>query len=206
MRTVFLDVDTQIDFVFPAGALYVPGAERLLPVVARLDQFAAAQGYLTVSTVDAHLENDSEFSEYAAHCVIGSVGQRKPESTRLSPSVTMPETAAALPGLDGARQVLVEKSSVDCFQSRQLERLLAALGETECVVYGLATEVAVRHAVMGLLQRGYRVHLLTDAILGLSEPMARRALAEFARGGCILSKSTDWLGAETPASSGTTVP
>ena len=31
MKTVFVDVDTQIDFLFPAGALYVPGAERLLP-------------------------------------------------------------------------------------------------------------------------------------------------------------------------------
>ena len=26
----FFDIDTQIDFLFPAGSLYVPGAERLL--------------------------------------------------------------------------------------------------------------------------------------------------------------------------------
>jgi nicotinamidase/pyrazinamidase len=37
MKTVFVDVDTQIDFLFPAGALYVPGAERLLPAIARLN-------------------------------------------------------------------------------------------------------------------------------------------------------------------------
>ena len=26
---LYFDIDTQIDFLFPAGALYVPGAERL---------------------------------------------------------------------------------------------------------------------------------------------------------------------------------
>ena len=30
MKTVFFDVDTQLDFVFPAGALYVPGAENIV--------------------------------------------------------------------------------------------------------------------------------------------------------------------------------
>ena len=30
MKTVFMDVDTQLDFLYPAGALYVPGAERLI--------------------------------------------------------------------------------------------------------------------------------------------------------------------------------
>ena len=32
MRTVFFDVDTQIDFMFPSGALYVPGAEQIVRV------------------------------------------------------------------------------------------------------------------------------------------------------------------------------
>jgi len=26
MKTVYFDIDTQIDFLFPAGSLYVPGA------------------------------------------------------------------------------------------------------------------------------------------------------------------------------------
>ena len=38
MNTVFLDVDTQIDFLYPAGALYVPGAEAIVPVVAKLNR------------------------------------------------------------------------------------------------------------------------------------------------------------------------
>ena len=37
MKTAFIDVDTQIDFMFPAGALYVPGAELVLPQVATLN-------------------------------------------------------------------------------------------------------------------------------------------------------------------------
>ena len=27
MKTVYVDVDTQLDFLYPAGALYVPGAD-----------------------------------------------------------------------------------------------------------------------------------------------------------------------------------
>ena len=30
MKSVFFDVDTQIDFLYPAGALYVPGAESIV--------------------------------------------------------------------------------------------------------------------------------------------------------------------------------
>ena len=66
MKTVFVDVDTQIDFLYPAGALYVPGAEALLPVLARLNQYAAAQSIPVLSTMDAHLEDDPEFTVPAA--------------------------------------------------------------------------------------------------------------------------------------------
>jgi len=44
MNTVFFDIDSQLDFLFPAGALYVPGAERIVPAIARLNRFAAAHG------------------------------------------------------------------------------------------------------------------------------------------------------------------
>ena len=46
MNMVFFDIDTQMDFVFPAGALYVPGAEQALPQVARLNRWAKDRGIL----------------------------------------------------------------------------------------------------------------------------------------------------------------
>jgi len=36
VNRVLWDVDTQFDFVSPAGKLYVPGAEEALPAMARL--------------------------------------------------------------------------------------------------------------------------------------------------------------------------
>ena len=41
MRTVFFDIDSQLDFLYPAGALYVPGAERIVPAISRLNRYAA---------------------------------------------------------------------------------------------------------------------------------------------------------------------
>src|SRR5207247_530250 len=77
MKTVFFDIDTQIDFMFPAGALYVPGAERILPVIARLNR----QATTLVSTMCAHQEDDPEFKQWPPHCVVGTFGQLKPAST-----------------------------------------------------------------------------------------------------------------------------
>src|SRR5271154_3596964 len=66
MKTVFFDIDTQIDFVYPAGALYVPGAEHILPVVGQLNRHAPA----LISTMDAHSEDDPEFQVFPHHCVV----------------------------------------------------------------------------------------------------------------------------------------
>src|SRR3954451_2592880 len=81
--TVFFDIDTQLDFMVPAGALYVPGAEQMLPAIARLNQFAGTHGIPLISTTDAHTENDPESRTYPPHCVKGTIGQTKPSSTLL---------------------------------------------------------------------------------------------------------------------------
>ena len=61
MNPVFVDVDSQLDFLYPSGALYVPHAERIVPAIARLNRFAAARGIPVISTTDAHTEDDPEF-------------------------------------------------------------------------------------------------------------------------------------------------
>ena len=54
MTTLFIDVDTQFDFMYPAGALYVPGAERIIPTIYQLNRHAAAHSILVISDTDAH--------------------------------------------------------------------------------------------------------------------------------------------------------
>ena len=63
-KTAFFDVDTQIDFLYPAGALYVPDAERMLGAFARLNRYAAEHGHVVISTMDAHAEDDPEFRQW----------------------------------------------------------------------------------------------------------------------------------------------
>lgn len=170
MATVFVDVDTQLDFLFPAGALYVPGAERLVPLIAQLNHYAAAHQIPLISTMDAHTDNDPEFRLWPPHCVAGTLGQRKPECTLLAHRALAP---AAAP------QMIVEKQSVDCFTNPHLPSLLASLSATRCVLYGVVTEICVRHAAVGLRARGYQVEIVEEAVKELSAEAAARMRAEF---------------------------
>ncbi len=92
MKTVFFDVDTQIDFLYPAGALYVPGAEKIVEQIAALNRFAGAHGIPLVSTMDAHSEDDPEFKTWPPHCVVATTSQQKPEATLLAKRVAIPNT------------------------------------------------------------------------------------------------------------------
>lgn len=168
MKTAYIDVDTQMDFVFPSGALYVPGAEHILGRVAELNRLAVAGGHLLIATLDAHTENDPEFQSWPPHCVAGTLGQRKPEMTVLG----------------GAERVL--KQSVDCFTNPRMEALLVEHGITDAVVYGVVTEICVRNAVRGLQERGIRVRLESGAMRELSAESRDLFFEEVrARGGTI---------------------
>ncbi len=122
MKTVFFDIDTQWDFVYPAGALYVPGAERKVPAIARLNGWASAQGIPVVSTVDAHSEEDPEFRTWPHHCVAGTLGQHKAEATLLEKRVTVPNRECEF-RLEGAQQIIIEKQHVDTFTAVNLPRV-----------------------------------------------------------------------------------
>ena len=163
MKTVFFDVDTQLDFLYPAGALYVPGAETIVPALIELTRFAARHKIPIVSTMDAHAEDDSEFRVYPPHCVVGTQGQQK---------------AAGTLGV-GAEQHIVEKQKIDCFSNPELRPLLARLGAERYVVYGVATELCVRCAALGLIETGARVEIVSDAVMALSADAHTSTVAQF---------------------------
>ena len=174
MKTVFFDIDTQIDFMYPAGALYVPGAEHVLPVIGALNRHAS----VVISTMDAHSEDDPEFRIYPHHCVAGTAGQHKPAITVVG---------------DPARQIFLEKQKLDCFSSPRLAPLLAELNADRYVVYGVVTEICVKYAAFGLLKTGKRVDLVTDAVKALDEAAARAMFSEFTAAGGRLRTSAEVL-------------
>lgn len=174
MTTVFFDVDTQLDFLYPAGALYVPGAETIVPALGKLTQFAASRNIQIISTADAHLEDDEEFNVWKPHCVARTFGQRKEPLTRMV----------------GAPQIIIEKRVLDPFSNPDLLPLLRTLAADRYVLYGVVTELCVKCTAEGLLQTEVRVELVTDAIKGLNASGAESFLREFqARGGVLTTAS-----------------
>ena len=178
MKTAFFDIDTQIDFLFPAGALYVPGAERLLPAIAALNRHAAAHGHPLVSDVDAHTEDDPEFRVWPPHCVAGTAGQMKPVDVDVA----------------GARQIIFEKQQLDPFTNPNIHALLAALGADEYAVYGVVTEYCVRCTLLGLLDTGKPVTLVTGAVETLRREDSDRTIREFTARGGRLATVADIIG------------
>jgi nicotinamidase/pyrazinamidase len=182
MTRIFVDVDTQLDFLYPAGALYVPGAESIVPEVAALNRHAAQRGIRVVSTVDAHTENDPEFLAWPPHCVAGTAGQQKPAATLLEKRVSIPSAPHNF-DIQGAQQILIEKQSVNCFTNPNLPALLDRLEAQHCVVYGVVTEICVKNAALGLLRSGRKVTLVTDALRSLDPAACQQFLEEFSAAG-----------------------
>ena len=90
---VFVDVDSQLDFLYPAGALYVPRgrADRARHHAPQPLRRRAPASRL-ISTVDAHAENDPEFKIWPHHCIAGTWGQRKAEATLIDRRILTSES------------------------------------------------------------------------------------------------------------------
>jgi nicotinamidase/pyrazinamidase len=159
------DIDTQIDFVFPAGALYGRGAERVIPAVAELNRYASEHGIPLISSMCAHPENAREFQVWPPHCVIGTAGQKKPAATLVE------------------NQIFIEKDDLDLFSNPTVLPLLDKLGIDECVVYGVFTEYCVKCAIMGLLKSGRKVTLMERATAHLSQTDGERVVQDFLAAG-----------------------
>jgi nicotinamidase/pyrazinamidase len=191
VKTIFFDVDTQIDFLFPAGALAVPGAASIAGNLLTLTRFAAANGIQILSTADAHSEDDPEFKIWKPHCVVETIGQRKISATLLPKSVVLTTDPGGLDAIAdqiaGAVQIIIEKQKVDCFTNGNLPPLLDSLHADRYVVYGVVAEVCVQSAAFGLLQTGARVELVTDAIKSLDRAKEQDMLARFQAEGGVLT-------------------
>lgn len=180
-KYIFWEVDTQADFMLPGGKLHVPGAERLLPNIRRLTDAVRQDRVFLVSHGCFHSKDDPEFRIFPPHCIKGTAGAEcVAEGLAEKVAVVPNEPDAKLPrDLSGYQQVLLEKQTLDIFESRHADELLKRLPHTaEFVLFGVVTEYCVRLAAKGLLQRGRHVFIVRDAIETLKAEDGERAEAE----------------------------
>ncbi len=181
---IFFDIDTQIDFMVPSGALYVPGAESVQATIGQLLELAGRKGVATISTRCAHTPDDVEFSMFPPHCIEGSPGAARlfaalPLLKRheIGADAEAKEGAQILPGT----HYVVSKRVFDLFSNQWLAGLreAGAFRDEECVIFGVATDYCVRACVLGLAAAGARLLIVTDAIAGVAPATTNEALSEF---------------------------
>ncbi|EFL50324.1 isochorismatase hydrolase [Solidesulfovibrio fructosivorans JJ]] len=180
MDNVLLIVDMLNDFISPEGKLFFPkGKTVVAPIVALRDAFRA-DGAAVVYDNDAHPEDSEEFAAWPPHCVMGTPGARVVDA--LTP---------------GPGDIVFNKDSLSLFVHTHAEVLLRGLVADGGRLYvaGVATEYCVKEAVLGALERGFAVTVITDAIAGVDrEPGdCDRAMAAMREAGAAFASATDVL-------------
>ena len=189
---IFVDVDTQVDFMLPTGKLYVTGAEQLIPNLAKLMTWAREHNIPVLSTADAHTPDDPEFAQWPPHCVVGTPGQRRIPETQLPDAVAVPNRPGAfVPGATWPSQIIIEKPDYFSTTNPNFETILKALGPRRFVVFGVATEYCVQADALALRQRGLTVDLVTDAIKPITEKGGRKAIEAMVAAGVRLVTIAD---------------
>jgi nicotinamidase/pyrazinamidase len=189
-KYVLWEVDAQRDFMLAGGALYVPGAERLVPNIDKLVYLARRGQAFLISSACQHTPDDPEFKIFPPHCVRGTAGAELVPEARANVVCTVPnDNAFVLPDLSAYQQVLIYKQQLDVFTNPQTQRIVGRFApETEFMVFGVVTEYCVHLAAKGLLDRGRRVTLVTDAIETLKKEEGQKTVSELtARGAGLIS-------------------
>ena len=178
---VFWEVDVQADFMLPGGKLYVPGAEKLLPNIRKLTDAARRDEVFLVSHGCFHPVDDPEFQQFPPHCLKGTRGAEfVPEAltdrfVRLENRATdkIPEN------LSGYQQIVLEKQTLDIFQTQHADALVEHLGDApEFVVFGVVTEYCVSCAVKGLRARNRKVAIVQNAIETLDPKVGANTISD----------------------------
>jgi len=139
--------------------------------------WARTRGIPIISLAEVH-PNDNGDSEYI-HCIDGTEGQKKIGYTLVDNRVSFPADEHTDLPRDMLRlynQVILHKRCVDPFEEPRIDRLLSEIIANEFIIIGSTAEGAVKATALGLLQRGKKVTVLTDAVGSHNKREAKLAL------------------------------
>jgi len=174
---LFWNVDTQIDFVYPRGKLYVQGAENLRPQWKELTRLAKENSIRVVNTADYHYANSAELDSspdfvntFPEHCMAGTRGadyirETDPEDPVIFDWDKEYLITPELFSKKEQRNFIIRKDAFDVFTGNPMtDTILKYLNPDTVVVYGVTTNVCVDAAVKGLAKKVNKVYVVKDAV------------------------------------------
>ncbi len=200
MAYVFIDIDTQHDFIDASGALSVHGADELCAAFGFLYSLARQHSIPIIATMDCHSHDDPEFAEFdfPAHCVRGTFGWEKVVETLSFDSITIPLNDCELRKLP--EQTIIEKVAFSVFTNPNAERVFLIdlprllnlpLENIYFVVFGVATDYCVKAAAIGLAEREANVYVVEDAIAAVKVESGVTAIKEMLGAGVKMIRLDD---------------
>lgn len=177
-------IDVQRDFL-PGGALVVPNADEIVPILNRyVDRFAGRSLPVFV-TRDWHPANHCSFrskgGRWPAHCLQASPG------AEFAAGLTLPGNVSII------SKGTTSQADGSGFSGTGFDAALRAAGVRCLWIGGLATEYCVLATARDALARGFCVILLTDAIrsLDINPGDGARAVQEMIRLGAVPLRRED---------------
>ncbi len=196
---LFFDVDTQIDFVEPTGALYVPGAETLKSNFTQLINYARDKDIPVWGSIDAHSSSDPELSQndgpFPNHCMLGETGQLKIDATKpLNPlwiENRLYQKSGLLKIQKHPDEIYFMKQSFNVLDNPNIQKLISPF--SSIAVFGVATDYCVLAAVLGFRKRNKTIYLVIDAIkpVNVNPDDGNKALQEMKNAGAIFITTAD---------------
>lgn len=186
---VFWNVDTQFDFMYDGsygeytGKLAVPGASEIIKNLDSITHLAASNNKRVINTRDWHKIDSKEISQdpdfittFPYHCIQGTIGAEFIPETSPPFAITFDwdDENADISVLSGPlrahiRNIILGKDKFDIFEGNKYANdIVNLLKPSIAIVYGVAGNVCVDFAVMGLLNRGVTVWVVEDAIQDLT--------------------------------------
>jgi len=189
---VFVDIDTQRDFLESHGQLFMQGSAKILANLGKLSRAAIDHNVPVVATACAHTLDEIDPEPFPTHCLVGSAGQQRIEATErtggrvLAPGERL-ATDESLP-----QHLTLEKTRYDIFSRPDAGEVFSRFERergpfVNFVVYGVATDFCVRAAVLGLRERGHRVLVVVDAVWAIDQAAEASQFAQFVKVGAVLT-------------------
>jgi nicotinamidase/pyrazinamidase len=156
---------------------------------------------MIINTADWHNSSTTEISKepdfintFPAHCIENTEGAEFIEETRPHDFWQIKWDDTSCGKYNGKhREIIIYKDKFDVFEGNKFtEKIIKSIKPEIFFVYGVAMNVCVDAAVKGLLNRGYKVYVVLDAIKELPDLPVEDIIKNWTTLGCRYT-TAEWI-------------